>query len=91
MQTGVITAKLETVQSIKGCISCGINRMQEYEPLPVYAGDYDVVSKANEDSYLETKDKRLTDNIHVKEIPYFETTNLSNGLTVYIGSEVEFE
>lgn len=86
-----IIGKLEVTKEIRGLISCGINRMQEYEPLPVYSGDYEVVSKANEDSYLETKNKKLTDNIHVKEIPYFETTNLSNGLTVYIGSEVEFE
>lgn len=86
-----IVGKLEVTKEIRGLISCGINRMQEYEPLPVYSGDYEVVSKANEDSYLETKNKKLTDNIHVKEIPYFETTNLSNGLTVYIGSEVEFE
>ncbi len=86
-----IIGKLETTKEIRGLISCGINRIGEYEPLPVYGGDYEVVSKANKDSYLETKNKKLTDNIHVKEIPYFETTNLSNGLTVYIGSEVEFE
>lgn len=86
-----ISGRLESVKNIRGNIFCGINRIEEYESLPVYSGNYEVVSKANEDSYLETKNKKLTDNIHVKEIPYFETTNLSDGLTVYIGSEVEFE
>ena len=91
MESASISGRLESAKDIRGDISCGINRIGEYEPLPVYSGNYEVVSKANEDSYLETKNKKLTDNIHVKEIPYFETTNLSNGLTVYIGSEVEFE
>ena len=91
MEGASISGRLESVKDIRGEISCGINRIGEYEPLPVYNGDYEVVSKANKDSYLETKNKKLTDNIHVKEIPYFETANLSNGLTVYIGSEVEFE
>ena len=84
-----IAAKLEGAKDIRGDISCGINRI--VETAEVYGGDYEVVSQPHADSYLATKDKKLTDNIHVKEIPYYETTNLSEGLTVYIGSEVEFE
>lgn len=83
-----IAGKLESARDIYGRVDCGTSRV---DPLPEYSGTYEVVSKAHTDSYLETKDKKLTDNIHVKEIPYFETTNLSDGLTVYIGSEVEFE
>lgn len=84
-----IAAKLESTKDIRGDISCGINRI--VETAEVYDGTYEVVSQAHADSYLATKDKTLTDNIHVKEIPYYETSNLSDGLTVYIGSEVEFE
>ncbi len=83
-----IIGRLESIRDIYGRVDCGTSRV---DPLPEYSGAYEVVSKAHTDSYLETKDKKLTDNIHVKEIPYFETTNLSDGLTVYIGSEVEFE
>ena len=69
----------------------GIKKVSDYVPEEEYHGTYEAVSKAFEDSYLETKNKRLRDNIHVKEIPYYETSNLSDGVTVYIGSEIEFE
>ena len=75
--------RLEKTKDIRGYIGCGIKKVSDYVP--------EEVSKAFEDSYLETKNKRLRDNIHVKEIPYYETSNLSDGVTVYIGSEIEFE
>ncbi len=89
MNGASINGRLESAKDIRGDISCGINRIGE--AAEVYDGTYEVVSQAHADSYLATKDKKLTDNIHVKEIPYYETSNLSDGLTVYIGSEVEFE
>ena len=52
-----------------------------------YVGDYEVTPKINEQS-LQTKDKHLTENVTIKSIPYFETSNTSGGNTVYIGSEV---
>ena len=57
--------------------------------IPVYNGVYNVVPSANQKIMLETADKLLTDNITVKEIPYYETSNIVGGNTVYIGSEVE--
>lgn len=56
-----------------------------------YDGDYTACSKADGDHQLETADCWLRQNITVKQIPYYETSNFSDGLTVYIGSEVEFE
>lgn len=83
--------RLEKTKDIRGYIGCGIKKVSDYVPEEEYHGTYETVSKAFEDSYLETKNKRLRDNIHVKEIPYYETSNLSDGVTVYIGSEIEFE
>lgn len=54
-----------------------------------YDGAYSVHSKANEVQILPTANKQLTKNITVEKIPYFETSNLSDGITAYIGSEVE--
>ena len=54
----------------------------------VYIGDYVVTPKAFSETVLETKDKIMTDNVRVLEIPYFETGNLFNGKTVYIANEV---
>jgi hypothetical protein len=82
---------LEKTKDIRGYIGCGIKRVNDRLPEEEYKGSYEAVSRPFKDSYLETKNKRLKDNIHVKEIPYYETSNLSDGVTVYIGSDVEVE
>ena len=55
----------------------------------IYDGEYVVHSEAHEVQILPTANKQLTKNITVEKIPYFETSNLSDGITAYIGSEVE--
>lgn len=55
----------------------------------LYEGVYTVHSEAHEVQILPTANKQLTKNITVEKIPYFETSNLSDGITAYIGSEVE--
>lgn len=52
-----------------------------------YKGEYEITPLAYQEQEFETKDKYLQKNIKVKEIPFFETSNLY-GNTVYIGSEV---
>lgn len=54
----------------------------------VYTGDYEVIPKVEDEQILETAHKLLTDNILVAKVPYFETSNDSNGKTAYIGKEV---
>ena len=56
--------------------------------IPVYDGTYTVVPLADAQTVLETAEKFLKDNIVVKKIPYYETSNDKGGNTVYIGSEV---
>lgn len=53
-----------------------------------YLGSYQVVPKANEEQILETKNRIMTDNVTILEIPYYEVSNDSNGTTVYIAKEV---
>ena len=55
--------------------------------LPAYDGEYIVTPKAYEDQTLATKNKRMKDNVTVKAVPYWETSN-KYGETVYIASEV---
>lgn len=50
----------------------------------IYKGEHDITPLAFQEQELETKDKLLEKNIKVKEIPFFETSNLY-GDTVYIG------
>lgn len=54
-----------------------------------YEGNYEVIPKVSVQT-LETKEKFLTENITVCEIPYFDVSNTAGGSTVYIGKEVEF-
>lgn len=54
-----------------------------------YTGDYVARSRINDDYLLPTAERYLQRDIRVKKIPYYETSNLSDGLTVYIGEEIE--
>ena len=57
----------------------------------LYEGAYTVHSAAHEVQELPTANKHLVKNITVEKIPYYETSNLSDGITIYIGDEREVE
>lgn len=57
----------------------------------LYEGSYTVHSAAHEAQELLTANKHLIKNITVEKIPYYETSNLSDGITIYIGDEREVE
>ena len=52
-----------------------------------YKGDYTVTPKV-EKQELATRQKFLTENVKIKEIPLFEVSNLEGGQTVFIGKEL---
>lgn len=57
------------------------------EIIPDYdGGAYDITPKPFESQTFETKGKRMTDDVTVRAIPYYETSNVS-GITIYIGGE----
>lgn len=58
-----------------------------YKDAPPYEGDYVVTPKVSEQT-LPTADKLLSEDVTIKEIPYFEVSNESGGNTVFIGNEV---
>lgn len=53
-----------------------------------FEGDY-TVTPAVDAQTLETKQKLMTDNVTIKEIPFYDTSNNSGGTTVYIGSTLD--
>ena len=61
---------------------------RDYVEREPYTGDYTVTPQAHEDVVLETNGKRMTDDVTVFRVPYFETSNIY-GNTVYIASEVD--
>lgn len=52
-----------------------------------YDGEYEVTPKMMEQT-LPTRAKVMEDDVTIKKIPVFVTSNTSGGTTVYIGSEV---
>lgn len=59
--------------------------IQELDP---YAGAYTVTPKVTAQT-LPTAQKRMTQDMTIKAIPYYATSNPQRGETVYIGSEVD--
>lgn len=87
MDQTIVNGNIFPIKTISGNITYGIG---EGDTPIIYEGDYDVIPLAFQETVLKTKNKKLVDNIVVKEIPYYETTNLSGGNTVYIAGQIEF-
>lgn len=56
--------------------------------IDVYDGPYTVTPKIIGQT-LETRDKKMARNVLVREIPYYETINVSGGNTVFIANSLE--
>lgn len=78
---GTLSGKICEVGGLKGKLSV----LKEYQ---MYDGEYEVIPKAGESQTLETENKVLRENLIVREVPFYETSNDSNGLTAYIAKEV---
>ena len=59
---------------------------QEYD---AYDDSYEIVPKAFQSQILETKDRVMKENLVVKEVPYWVTSNESNGETAYIAEKIK--
>lgn len=57
----------------------------ERPAVAIYTGSYDVTPMVEPQS-LETKEKLMTDDVRINQIPYYEVGNTSGGSTVYIGT-----
>lgn len=65
-----------------------VHEVTLYKDADLYTGAYQVTPKTGA-QVLPTAQKLMTGDMTVKAIPYYETSNLSDGETVYIGTEVE--
>lgn len=52
-----------------------------------YQGEYVVTPKMFEGTVLPTKEKTMSDDVIVLEVPFYEVSNESGGTTVYIATE----
>lgn len=53
-----------------------------------YEGAYEVTPKAWTEQTLPTKNKIMADDVTVFKIPYYETSNIHDGLTVFIAEDI---
>lgn len=55
------------------------------EGFPAYSGEYDVTPLPRDDIVLPTANRSMSDDVTVRRIPYYETSNPSGGYTAIIG------
>lgn len=53
-----------------------------------YPGPYEVTPKAWNEQVLATEGKLMTDDVTVFKVPYYETSNIHDGLTVFIAEDI---
>ena len=76
-----LSGELSCKDGLSGKLSAVIN-------YNVYSGEYEVVPSAFNTQVLPTANKVLKKDVTVQKVPYFETSNIQNGVTVYIAEEV---
>lgn len=77
-----LTGELSCVGGLAGTISIA----KEYD---AYAGNYEVTPQAFEPQILPTNNRVLKEDIIVREVPFYETSNTSDGTTAYIGKDIQ--
>lgn len=53
--------------------------------IPYFEGPYEVTPHTKKEIVLDTANKQMAKDVTVFKIPYFETSNVKDGYTVYIG------
>lgn len=81
---GEVRPLVGVIQTEGGILSGQIYRYIGSD-VDTYDGDYIVKPKPYDDQTLETEGLLMTDDVTVLKIPYYETSNIADGLTVYIG------
>lgn len=77
-----LAGELSSVGGLNGKVSV----TREYD---IYGGEYRVVPKAFELQVLPTSNRVLKEDVVVREVPFYEVSNDSDGVTAYIGKDME--
>lgn len=87
---GTITSdipKMSVIMRKENSGVCGRIHSAADSKIQLYNGEYDIMPEADEQT-LNTKDKRMVEDIKIKPIPYFEVSNNAGGVTIYVGSDI---
>lgn len=80
-----LNGRLSANQTLVGTLSIPLSADAN-----VYDGDYVVTPMIAREQVLGTAQKLLTQNVTVKKIPVFITSNPQGGETVYIGGDISY-
>lgn len=78
-----LVGNLSPTSSLKGTIT--LPSIIGGEP---YQGEYIVTPLAFDPVVLPTRNKTLSDDVTVTKVPYYETSNIYDGKTVYIAEDI---
>ncbi len=90
LEAASLTGSLSAIETLKGFLSSEQSLLTGKLTVPteaaieVYRGIYTVIPLPFQEQTLETANKKMLNDVVVKEIPYFQTANLT-GDTIYIG------
>lgn len=82
--TPKLLGTLELKPKLFGSLKYSTYEIYEAE---TYKGEYEFTPLPFQEQILDTKNKILKEDLKIKEIPYYETSNVY-GDTVYIGSQI---
>ena len=86
-----LSGSISAESTLTGNVSCAggltgkMSITQEYD---TYTGDYKVVPRAFNEQVLQTAHKVLAEDVVIAKVPYWKTSNTSDGITAYIAKEV---
>lgn len=78
--------KVHLPESVAVHVRSCVEVVEKRVDVETYNGSYVIVPSAIHETTLPTKDKLLLDNVTVKKVPYYETSN-TYGSTAYIADE----
>ena len=89
--TGILAFKksgllVGTLASIEDKVLNGNITKPEVSTVPNYQGEYLIIPEPFNNKVLKTSGFKMTNNVTVSKIPYYQTSN-ETGYTVYIGGE----
>ena len=89
---GTLTGTLTSAGTVTGTLSSALAlsatlTIPNAAGVNVYDGAYEVVPKAYEEQTLLTEGKIMANDVTVFKVPYYETSNIFDGLTVFIAED----
>lgn len=86
---GTLAGAVSAEASLSGKLSSGGGLSGSISIALAYDGSYTIVPDAFETQTLPTRNRILSEDVVVREVPFYEAGNDSDGMTAYIGKDVE--